>query len=304
MSALSNCVTCGIDSQALVRCSAVLRRMPVIGLRSTSPHLLKSGSAGAAAPGARRRRQRAAAEAAQDLLRERLHVVFGDAAVRAGARDLRDVDADLARDAAHRRRGRRGGRRRHRRRGRRCRRRRLALADVDDRRALARRRRPCAAASAAGALVFSASSCIVGRRASRRRPFPPRRPDGGRRRRRGFLGGRRPFVGSRFVGRRRAAVVDDQHDLTGLDLVAGLDLDFLDGAVDARRHFDGRLVGFELQHRLVLRRCGRPASPARAAHRRAARPRRDWEVEICHGRSRSGLSARQLRSTVYGCQLR
>ena len=39
MSALSNCVTCGIAFQAWLRCSAVLRRMPVIGLRSTSPHL-------------------------------------------------------------------------------------------------------------------------------------------------------------------------------------------------------------------------------------------------------------------------
>src|SRR5688572_32552796 len=46
MSALSNCVTCGIAFHAWLKCSAVLRRMPVIGLRSTSPHLLKSGSDG------------------------------------------------------------------------------------------------------------------------------------------------------------------------------------------------------------------------------------------------------------------
>ena len=52
MSALSNCVTCGIAFQAWLRCSAVLRRMPVIGLRSTSPHFAKSGSAGPTPTGA------------------------------------------------------------------------------------------------------------------------------------------------------------------------------------------------------------------------------------------------------------
>ena len=50
MSALSNCVTCGIVFHAWLRCSAVLRRMPVIGLRSTSPHFAKSGSAGPTMP--------------------------------------------------------------------------------------------------------------------------------------------------------------------------------------------------------------------------------------------------------------
>ena len=44
MSALSCCVTCGMVFQALDRCSAVFRRMLLIGLRSTSPHLVKSGS--------------------------------------------------------------------------------------------------------------------------------------------------------------------------------------------------------------------------------------------------------------------
>ncbi len=45
MSALSNWVTCGIVFHACDRCSAVLRRMPDIGLRSTAPHFEKSGSA-------------------------------------------------------------------------------------------------------------------------------------------------------------------------------------------------------------------------------------------------------------------
>ena len=52
MSALSNCVTCGIGDQAWLRCSAVFRRTPVMGLRSTSPHFVKSGNAGPP-PGAR-----------------------------------------------------------------------------------------------------------------------------------------------------------------------------------------------------------------------------------------------------------
>ncbi len=51
MSALSCCVTCGMAFQACVRCSAVLRRMLLIGLRSTSPHLVKSGSAEGALAG-------------------------------------------------------------------------------------------------------------------------------------------------------------------------------------------------------------------------------------------------------------
>ena len=50
-----------------------------------------------------------------------------------------------------------------------------------------------------------------------------------------------------------AAVVDAQDRLSDLDLVAGLDLDVLDAAGDRRRHFDGRLVGFELEDRLIFR---------------------------------------------------
>ena len=43
MSALSNWVTWGIVVQAWLMCSAVLRRTFDIGLRSTSPHRVKSG---------------------------------------------------------------------------------------------------------------------------------------------------------------------------------------------------------------------------------------------------------------------
>ena len=49
MSALSNCVTCGIVPHASAMCSAVLRRTALIGWRSTSPHLVKSGSGPACA---------------------------------------------------------------------------------------------------------------------------------------------------------------------------------------------------------------------------------------------------------------
>ncbi len=60
MSALSCWVTCGIAFQACDRCSAVLRRMLLIGLRSTAPHFVKSGSGdgrrGAAAGAAGERR--------------------------------------------------------------------------------------------------------------------------------------------------------------------------------------------------------------------------------------------------------
>ena len=52
----------------------------------------------------------------------------------------------------------------------------------------------------------------------------------------------------RFCRRRRT--VEDH--LAGLDLVADLDLHVLDDAFDGGRHFEGGLIGFELEHRLVL----------------------------------------------------
>ena len=72
MSALSCCVTCGMTFQAWPRCSAVLRRMLLIGLRSTSPHLVKSGSA------RRRGRGAAAPPPASAVLHECLHVLDAD----------------------------------------------------------------------------------------------------------------------------------------------------------------------------------------------------------------------------------
>ena len=104
MSALSYCVTCGIVLQAWLRCSAVFRRMLLIGWRSTSPHFGKSGSGRAApCPPA----PRVVPTPADDAPRVFLDVLLGDAAAGAGARHLVDVDAELARQPAH---GRRRGR--------------------------------------------------------------------------------------------------------------------------------------------------------------------------------------------------
>src|SRR3989338_4228646 len=50
ISALSNWVTCGIVDQQKLMCSAVFLRMLLIGRRSITPHLLKSGNGLAAAP--------------------------------------------------------------------------------------------------------------------------------------------------------------------------------------------------------------------------------------------------------------
>ena len=48
------------------------------------------------------------------------------------------------------------------------------------------------------------------------------------------------------------AVVEREHDLPDLHTLALLDLDFLDRAAHVRRHLDRRLVGFELEDRLVF----------------------------------------------------
>ncbi len=58
--------------------------------------------------------------------------------------------------------------------------------------------------------------------------------------------------GSRRRPERRRRLVHRQHDLADLDLLALLDLDFLDDARNARRNFDRRLVGLELENGLIL----------------------------------------------------
>src|SRR5205085_2123221 len=68
-----------------------------------------------------------------------------------------------------------------------------------------------------------------------------------------FRGGRRRVrVGLRGLARRRRAIAADGEDhLPDLHFLARLDLDIADRAVDRRRHFDRRLVGLELEYRLI-----------------------------------------------------
>ena len=48
-----------------------------------------------------------------------------------------------------------------------------------------------------------------------------------------------------------SALFYEEDDLTHLHLVAGVDTHLLDHAADRRGHFDRRLVGFELEDRLI-----------------------------------------------------
>ena len=77
------------------------------------------------------------------------------------------------------------------------------------------------------------------------RPEPRRKALRRGRRGRGSLG--------RFgLGRRtRRPLIDDGDGLARLHLVPGLDANLLHHARQRRRHFDGGLVGFELQDRLI-----------------------------------------------------
>ena len=177
-----------------------------------------------------------------------------------------DGAAGAARRARHRRQVRRGGLR--------GRRRRLPLANVDDRaRRSSRFGGSVSPASAAGspaslsvreAPPFSVGASFAGAARSFSRPLPPpwvcavaasvfgrallfRRslffPAGvfWRLARLGFAASAAPPLRS-----------IDEDDLARLDLVAGLDVHFLDHALDAGRHFEGGLVGLELEHRLIV----------------------------------------------------
>ncbi len=255
MSALSNCVTCGISDQAWLKCSAVFRRTPVMGLRSTSPHLREVGQRRAAA-GSRGRgwRQRAAAEAAQDLPGERLDVLLGNASVRAGARDLTDVDANLARDASHRWRGRRRRGRWHgRTRGGRGRRRRgrLPPAEVHDRRALPRILFRVSARLAWSPPLLARLAVLLRSLPASASAWTPRRFS--------LFGLLAPALGGRCrlsIRRRTPALAAAPSTVRitwpVLTLSPTLTSHVLDHAFDAGWHFERRLVGFELEHRLVL----------------------------------------------------
>ena len=243
MSALSNWVTCGMVFQARLRCSAVLRRTPLIGLALDLAALAEVGQrarlqrrGGAAGRGG----LAGAAEAAHHALGELLDVVDARCArrdrcpsparcrrrsrARAGGRTARPGPTSRAEGAGQRRR------------------------PADARRRCPRpapsavRPRPVRPAPAAGA------GCG---RLPARAPRLPRAASG--------------FGGSACGGAPAHAHVHDQHDLARLHLVARLDADVLDHAGQRRRHFDGRLVGLEFEDRLVHLRPCRRSSPARSS---------------------------------------
>ena len=100
-------MTCGAVNALATMFSAVSLRTPLIGMRCS-----RSGAE------RRRRRRRDACRAGRGRRRRGLHVVAGDRALRAGAGDRGQVDAEVPGQLAHRRLGqhrhRAGGRRRRR----------------------------------------------------------------------------------------------------------------------------------------------------------------------------------------------
>ena len=186
----------------------------------------------------------------------RLHVFGTDASTGPAAREARNVNAQLARQAAHRRRRGRGHERRI---GwfRGCRRRRLlagATIDIDDLTALLPGRvfglLRLGLLGLALAAVFSGARGATGCRLGIGRRFLAEPTFFGRSGRLRFrLRGGLGFLGG---GLRSATLVERQHDLSDFDLVPLLDLHLAHRAVDVGRDFDRRLVGFQLQHRLVF----------------------------------------------------
>ena len=193
------------------------------------PTSAKSGKRNAGRRRAAPDAQRTSPDAAQDPARVLLDVFLRDASVWSGALDVVDVDADLAREAAH-------GRRRGRRRSRRSRRRRRwRLRRGGGSRRLPLRHRHDLSASP---LRFG---CV---------PASARLRLGFRLGRRGLL---RLGLPSAAAGAVAAGVVHRQDHRADLDLVALLDLDFLDDAGNRGGHFDRGLVGLELEDRLIVR---------------------------------------------------
>ena len=247
MSALSNCVTCGIAFHAWLRCSAVLRRMPRHRLALDLAPLGEIRQRRA-----RRMPARAAPLAAAAwplpprLFITRLANSLTSSCVMRPPGPVpgtwRDVDADLARQPAHRRRGGRGG-------------------DV--------RRRAGGGGGGAGAAAADAPAAMfvtdaLGRSGACRCLQVPQVPAGACGACRcgcglpcagaaasgfGAFAARRlqPCAPWHRCARSAGTVFKRQHRLARLDLVAGLDLDLGDLAGDVRRHFDRRLVGFELE---------------------------------------------------------
>ena len=256
MSALSYCVTCGIVVHAALRCSAVLRRMSRIGLRSIVAPLARSRAAARpATPRGRSGRRRVMQPLARAPSRRRSRC-----GRRARCRHLVDVDAELAREAAHRRRGRR-------------RRRRAGRAGAGGRRGRARARlMSTTLRHVATSLPARRGRSAFG--ALRRRRWLGRRPA---RRAAGAAAAAAAAFALAAPARRRRRSSTVRIDLADLDLVARLDLDVLDDAGDRRRHLDRRLVGLELEDRLILgdRVAGLHQHAERRRRRRRSRPVRE-----------------------------
>ena len=235
MSALSNCVTCGIVFHAWLRCSATS-----CGARRSSPRARprptsRSRAARASGRRWRRSRRRLAARCRSCVITRFANSFTSSCEMRPPG----PLPGDL----------------------RRCRRRSRAPAG-------GRTARP------------GAVRPRTGRRQRDRRPAgarprcPPRRPADApsRQRAQPRLPGAGVATGAGAAAsacgglrlRRRAghALIDDQHGLPELHLVARLHADLRDDAGQRGRHLDGGLVGFELEHRLVDRQRRRPASPA------------------------------------------
>ena len=110
---------------------------------------------------------------------------------------------------------------------------------------------PPAGGAAAGAAGGAAAGCGVPRASALPRPVPQGPPAPAA----GAAGCGRGGAGRRAAGaagRGRGTFVERQDDLADGDLVAALDLDLGDRAGHRRRHFDGRLVGLELEDGLIL----------------------------------------------------
>ena len=195
---------------------------------------------------------RRGAAAGQHALHVLLDVFLADAAARPRAGDALDVDAELARIAAHRRRGRHHDRARHV-----ARRGRPAGRDVDDRggsprrrtrlrsRLRLRRRRALAAGSCSGAAPAVAASERAAVLASR---FASAAAAGAGA---AGLAAASPFAAlaaGASVSACAAPSFSDDHDLADFDLVARLDADFGDRPAGRRRHLDRGLVGLELEN--------------------------------------------------------
>ena len=249
MSALSNCVTCGMVvprvAEMLRRLAAdVAHRLPL----DLAP-LLEVGQRRAAARGCAAAARAGRADAAQDPPRVLLDVVLRDAA--AGpvpctslmstpiSRARRRTDGDAGRGRPRARPAPRAA----------------AAAPARRLRRLGRlpaRHRDDLAGPAARLRHRRAFG--VGSAPARRLRRPPRRLGAAACRGCGAAAfGAAPRLRRRRRRRCRRRVVHGQDDGADLDLVALLDLDLLDDAGDRRGHFDRRLVGLELEHRLIAR---------------------------------------------------